>query len=151
MAGDHRHAHAGEISTQLRRGWVAVGDLARQDDEGYLTIVDRKKNVINSGGLKVLPRELEAVLATHPAVREAAAFGTPDPHWGEAVTAAVVRQPGTEVSAETLREHGARSLARYKLPKSVTFVDALPRTEGDKVDYDRLRASARTTDKPDAV
>lgn len=123
----------------LRNGWLSVGDLARRDDEGYLYLVDRKKDVVISGGVNVYPREVEECLHTYPAVADVAVVGRPDDYWGEAVVAFVVLQPGHHASAEELIAHCEMSLARYKLPKSVHFIDALPRNAAGKILKRELR------------
>ncbi|HKJ09885.1 MAG TPA: AMP-binding protein [Gammaproteobacteria bacterium] len=117
----------------LREGWLTVGDLARRDEEGYLYIVDRKKDMIISGGVNVYPREIEEWLLRHSAVAEAAVIGVPDEYWGEAVQACVVRRPGAKVTAGQLMAHCEGHLARYKLPRAIAFVDALPRNAAGKV------------------
>ncbi len=122
-------------------GWCSVGDLGRLDDEGYLYLIDRKNNVIISGGQNVFPREIEEVLYRHPAVSEAAVVGKNDDYWGEAVTAFVVLAPGQSVTADALRERCARALSRYKLPKEFNFVDALPKNASGKILHRELRDS----------
>lgn len=120
---------------------IAVGDMARQDSEGYFYLVHRKVDVIISGGVNIYPREIEEVLHTHPAIQEAAVVGVPDDYWGEAVRAVVALRRGESVGADGLIEFCARSLARYKLPKSVEFVAALPRNAAGKVLKRNLRAA----------
>jgi O-succinylbenzoic acid--CoA ligase len=114
-------------------GYLHTGDLGRLDDAGRVHVTGRLGDLIVSGGENVAPAEVEAVLSDHPAVAEAAVFGRADPEWGEAVAAAVVLRPGASVAAEDLREHCAARLARFKAPRSVVFVDALPRTSSGKV------------------
>jgi acyl-CoA synthetase (AMP-forming)/AMP-acid ligase II len=118
-------------------GWFHTGDGGAIED-GYLTIADRKKDVIISGGENISSIEVEDVLSSHPAVREVAVIGIPDEKWGEAVTALVVTD-GTAVSAEELIGHCRQSLAGYKCPKRVQFLDALPRTATGKVQKFKLR------------
>jgi len=118
----------------IRDGWLHTGDLAVRDDEGYYTIVGRLKDMIISGGENVYPAEVESVLYQHPAVREAALIGVPDDKWGEVGRAVVVVEPGRAVSAEELIDFVRARLARYKVPKSVVFVDALPKTGAGKID-----------------
>jgi O-succinylbenzoic acid--CoA ligase len=109
-------------------GWLHTGDLARFDGAGRLQIVGRTADTIVSGGENVAPAEVEAVLAGHPAVADAAVLGRPDPEWGEAVIARVVRRDGAAAAGEAeLRAHCAAHLARFKVPKAIEFVDALPR------------------------
>ncbi len=124
----------------LRDGWLSVGDLARRDEEGYLYLVDRKKDVIISGGVNIYPREVEECLHAHPAVAEAAVVGVADDHWGEAVRAYVVLRQGESADENTLQTHCEQSLARYKLPKSMAFLQALPRNAAGKVLKRDLRA-----------
>jgi fatty-acyl-CoA synthase len=112
-------------------GWFHSGDLVRVDEAGYLTVVDRIKDVINTGGVLVASREVEDVLYTHPAVAEVAVVGTPDDRWIEAVTAYVVVKQ--EVTPEELVAHTKRSLAGFKVPKAVHLVDALPRNQSGKL------------------
>ena len=121
-----------------RDGFLSVGDLARQDEEGFIYIVDRKTDMIISGGINIYPREVEEVLIAHPAVVEAAVIGEPDAYWGEAVMAFVVA--GRDVQADTLIAFCAERLARFKAPKRIIFIDALPRNTGAKVNKRELRA-----------
>jgi O-succinylbenzoic acid--CoA ligase len=118
---------------------LATGDLGRLDDEGRLTVIGRKADTIVTGGENVAPTQVEAVLAEHPAVAEAAVLGRPDPEWGEAVHARVVLLAGSEVSEHALREHCAARLARFKVPKEIRVVDALPRTGSGKLRRRDLR------------
>ncbi len=114
-------------------GWFRTGDLGRLDAEGFLTVVDRKKDMIISGGENVYSAEVEDVLHAHPAVAEAAVIGVPDPRWGEAVRAIVVVRAGVATDEATLIAHCREHLARYKVPRSVVFTDALPRNATGKV------------------
>ncbi len=115
-------------------GWLRTGDLARRDAEGYYTIVGRSKDMIISGGENVYPAEVESVLHAHPAVAEAALIGVPDAKWGEVGRALVVKQKDALVTAEELIAFCQPRLARYKIPKSFVFVDALPMTAAGKID-----------------
>lgn len=126
----------------FRGGFASVGDMGRLDDEGYLYLVDRKKEMIKTGGSAVYPREVEDVLVQHPAVQEAAVFGVADSYWGEAVTAAVVLRPGAHADDDALRAHCQASLARYKIPKTFHRVRDLPRNPGGKVMKHELKARA---------
>jgi acyl-CoA synthetase (AMP-forming)/AMP-acid ligase II len=117
-----------ETARALRDGWLRTGDLGRLDDEGYLWIVGRAKDIIISGGENIDPAEIETCLREHPAVAEVAVIGTPDPEWGEQVVAVVVPKPGTIPTATELIEHVRPRLAGYKRPRRVEFVEALPRT-----------------------
>jgi long-chain acyl-CoA synthetase len=114
-------------------GWLRTGDMATTDDDGYLYLVDRSKDLIIVSGFNVYPAEVEEMLLTHPAVAEAAVVGVPHPHTGEAVKAYVVTVPGTDVDEDTLIEHSLDHLARYKCPSKVIFVDALPRNASGKL------------------
>ncbi|MET4078036.1 fatty acyl-CoA synthetase [Janibacter sp. UYMM211] len=118
-------------------GWFHSGDLVRVDEQGYITVVDRIKDVINSGGVLIASREVEDALFSHPAVAEAAVIGIPDERWVEAVTAVVVLQD--EVSTADLLEHARTRLAGFKVPKSVHVVDALPKNTSGKILKRQLR------------
>ena len=120
-------------------GWLRTGDLATLDAEGYVNIVDRKKEMIISGGENVFSIEVENVLYRHPAVLEAAVFGLPDPRWGETVAAAVVPRPGREVTRRELEALCRAELAGFKCPTVVHIVDQLPRTGSGKISKRALR------------
>ena len=121
-------------------GWLHTGDLGSLDEHGGLLVSGRKTDTIVSGGENVAPAEVEAVLEAHPQVLEAAVLGRSDPQWGEAVTAIVVARPGAVVEAEQLREHCARALAPYKVPKRfVLAAEPLPRTRSGKLLRRELR------------
>ena len=117
----------------LRGGWFHTGDVAYADDEGYLFIVDRKKDMINVSGFNVYPREVEEVLFRHPKIAEAAVIGIAHPYTGEAVKAIVVLKPGTAATEEDVIEHCRHSLARFKCPQVVEFALELPHTQTGKV------------------
>jgi len=117
----------------LVNGWLMTGDLARTDDDGYLYLVDRKKDMIVSGGFNVYPTEVEAVLYQHPDVLEACVFSVPDERWGEGVKAAVVLKPQRTASQDALVAHCRGLLADYKLPRSISFVTELPRNASGKI------------------
>jgi fatty-acyl-CoA synthase len=120
-------------SAAVDDGWFHSGDVAVVDDEGYVTIVDRLKDMIISGGENVSPAEIESVLHGHPAVADCAVIGVPDDRWGEVGRAVVVLLPDTAATEAELLEHLGMSLARYKVPKSVVFVDELPRGGSGKI------------------
>jgi fatty-acyl-CoA synthase len=124
----------------LRGDWLHTGDIARRDERGYLYIVDRKKDMIVTGGFNVFPREVEDVLTSHPDVAMAAVIGVPDDKWGEAVTALVVRRPGATPGAATLMQLVRDRKGPAQAPKKVEFVDSLPLTAVGKVDKKVLRA-----------
>jgi fatty-acyl-CoA synthase len=123
-------------------GWLLTGDLAERDEEGYYRIVGRLKELVISGGENVYPAEIEDVLHAHPAISEAAVVGVPDERWGEACVAFVALRAGKELDEPTVLDWCGARLARFKVPKAVLFVDALPRSAMDKVLKDELRASA---------
>jgi fatty-acyl-CoA synthase len=117
-------------------GWFHSGDLATRDDEGYLRLVDRKKDMIVSGGENIYPAEVERVLREHPAVEDVAVVGFPHPRWGETPVAFVV---GSDVAAAELIEHCRHHLASYKKPTAIHFVTELPRNAAGKVLKRELR------------
>jgi fatty-acyl-CoA synthase len=129
-----------ETAKALAGGWLHTGDLAERDADGCYRIVGRVKDLIISGGENIYPAEVEGVLAGHPAVAEVAVIGVPDPKWGEVPRALVVSRPGVELTAEALLSYCQGRLARYKTPKTVLFVEALPRTAAGKVDRRALAA-----------
>ncbi|MEV0261730.1 fatty acyl-CoA synthetase [Streptomyces sp. NPDC050617] len=126
-----------ETADAFRDGWFHSGDLAVRDAEGYLTVVDRVKDVINSGGVLVASRQVEDALYEHPAVAEAAVIGLPDPHWIEAVTAVVVRRAA--VGEQELIDHVRERLTHFKAPKRILFVPELPRNASGKILKRELR------------
>jgi acyl-CoA synthetase (AMP-forming)/AMP-acid ligase II len=123
-------------------GWIHTGDLAYMDDEHFVFIVDRRNDVIITGGMNVYSARVEDVLFSHPAVREAAVFATPHEKWGEAVTAHVVLHTGAKLDQSELVQFCRERLASYETPKEISFVDALPKTAYGKYDKKALRASA---------
>jgi len=131
-----------ETAAVLTDGWFKTGDIAYIDADGYCFIVDRKKDLINVGGFKVYPREVEEVLFQHPGVADAAVVGVPDTEHGEVVRAFVVKKPGATVSAEELIQFVRERLAHYKAPRLVEFRTALPRSGVQKVLRRELRAQA---------
>jgi long-chain acyl-CoA synthetase len=131
----------------LRGGWLHTGDVGSFDADGYLTLRDRSKDLIISGGMNIYPREVEEALLRHPGVRAAAVVGRPDPEWGESVVAFVVAAgDGTPPPAEDLDRTCLQAIARYKRPKDYRFVEALPTNNYGKVVKrdlrERLRAEA---------
>lgn len=128
-----RYYRAPEITAAaFEGGWFHSGDLATRDSEGYITIVDRKKDMINSGGENVSSREVEEVLYRHPAISEAAVIGLPDPKWIERVCAVVVLKDGHEATTEDILAV-CTSLAPFKRPKQVEFLSALPKNPSGKI------------------
>lgn len=130
----------------LRGGWFHTGDLARQDEEGFLFIVDRKKDMIITGGENVYPVEVEQVLVRHPRVLDVAVFGVPDAKWGEAVVAAVVTRDGRPLSADEVQAFCSGKLARFKVPSRVHVLTELPRNATGKVQKTELRRRFGGTD-----
>ena len=124
------------------KGWFHSGDVGYADEEGYVYVVDRVKDMVISGGENVYPAEVETVLYDHPAVAEVAIIGLPDERWGEAVVAVVVPKEGDEVTLEGLRDFAGERLARYKLPSRLEVVDVLPRNPAGKVLKQALRGDA---------
>ncbi|WP_417629128.1 AMP-binding enzyme, partial [Pararhodobacter aggregans] len=120
-------------------GWFRSGDMARLDDEGFLFIVDRLKDMYISGGENVYPAEVERVLQQVEGIREVAVFGVPHPRWGETGHAAVVLAPGSTLDEERIIAICREALARYKLPSGVTFLEALPRNATGKIQKNVLR------------
>ncbi|MCL9760040.1 long-chain fatty acid--CoA ligase [Frankia sp. AiPa1] len=127
-------------------GWFHTGDIGVRDADGYVFIVDRLKDMILSGGENIAGSEVERVLYEHADVREAAVVGRPDPRWGEVPVAFVALRPGSGVAEQELLEHCRGQLARFKVPRAVTFVDALPRNPSGKILKRELRA---LIDQPD--
>jgi acyl-CoA synthetase (AMP-forming)/AMP-acid ligase II len=123
----------------IRDGWVYTGDMAYMDEDGFLYIVDRKKDMIISGGENIYPREVEEVLYSHPAVREAAVIGVPNERWGEEVKAVVALRAGCESSEQELIEFCRQRLASFKKPRSVDFLGELPKTGSGKLSKKALR------------
>ena len=128
-----------ETKKAFRDGWLQTGDLAVINEEEYVTIVDRKKDMIITGGENVYSTEVENVLYMHPAVLEAAVIGVPDPKWGEAIKACVVLKPGKEASEKDIIAFCKENLGHYKAPKSIDFLEALPRTGSGKIFKKGLR------------
>ena len=129
-----------ETAKALKDCWLYTGDMAIMDEEGYVTIVDRKKDMIVTGGENVYSTEVENTLYMHPAVLECAVVGIPDEKWGEAVHAIVVLKPGVNATADELISFCKEQIARYKAPKSVEFIRELPKTGSGKIEKKTLRA-----------
>ena len=120
-------------ATLTEDGWLRTGDGGYLDEEGYLFLTDRVKDMIVSGGENVYPVEVEEALAQHPAVADVTVIGVPDERWGETVKALVIARPDATPTAEELVAFARERLAGYKLPRSIEFVDELPRTPSGKV------------------
>jgi long-chain acyl-CoA synthetase len=125
----------------LQDGWLHTGDLGYQDEDGYLYIVDRKKDLIIRGGFNVYPRDIEDALVEHPAVQSAGVVGRPDAVHGEEVVAFVSLHPGAEVTGPELVQWSRQRIGGYKYPREVSIVDAIPLTPVGKVDRKALRAA----------
>jgi long-chain acyl-CoA synthetase len=121
-----------ETANILRDGWLYTGDIGYQDEDGYAFIVDRKKDLIKPGGYQVWPREVEEVIAAHPAVAEVCVAGIPDAHYVEAVKAWVVLREGQEISSADLRAYCRTKLASYKVPKFVQLCEACPNQPSER-------------------
>ena len=117
----------------FKGGWFHSGDLVRMDEEGFIYVVDRKKDMIISGGENIYPKEIEDVLYTHPDILEVAAVGIPDPKWGETVKAYIVLKSGKQMTEQQVIEYCQSYLASYKKPRIIEFLDALPRNAAGKV------------------
>ncbi len=122
-------------------GWLHTGDLARRDEEGFVYILDRKKDMFISGGENVYPAEIEKVLVSHPAILDAAVVGVPDERWGEVGRAFVVLREGFSLDGEAVRDFLNDKVGRFKIPRYVEFVDALPKTASGKIQKRLLRAA----------
>ena len=128
-----------ETAKSIRDGWLYTGDMAVMDEEGYVTIVDRRKDMIITGGENVYSTEVENTLYLHPAVLECAVVGVPDEKWGEAVKGIVVLKPARESTEEELIRFCKERMTRYKAPKSIDFISALPKTGSGKIEKKKLR------------
>ena len=134
----------------IRDGWLFTGDLGYVDDEGYLYLVDRKKDMIDSGGVKIYPKDIEEVAAHHPAVREVAVFGVAHEKWGETPVAAVVLRANAEVSADELRDWiNQRVGARYQRVHAVQIMADFPRNAAGKTLKREMRDTWRPTSEDD--
>jgi acyl-CoA synthetase (AMP-forming)/AMP-acid ligase II len=130
-----------ETAKAIKDGWLYTGDMAVMDEEGYVTIVDRKKDMILTGGENVYSTEVENILYMHPAILECAVIGVPDEKWGEAIKGIVVLKPGQKATAPEIIQFCKERIAHYKAPKSIDFIDALPRTGSGKIHKKGLRDS----------
>ena len=146
MAGYWRNPEA--TASAIRDGWLFTGDVGSLDADGFLTLKDRSKDLIISGGSNIYPREVEEVLLTAPGVAEAAVVGQPDAEWGEVVVAFVVARDGAEVTPEALDAHCLAHIARFKRPKRYEMVDALPKNNYGKVLKTELRQRLLSSPPP---
>ena len=141
MKGYYKRPEA--TAEAMRSGWFHTGDIGIIDEDGYLAIVDRKKDMILRGGFNVYPRELEEMLMTHPAVSLCAVVGVPDERLGEEVKAFIVRKPGAAIEADALIAWCRERMAAYKSPRYVEFRDALPMGATGKILKRELRPEKR--------
>ena len=126
-------------ATALRGGWMHTGDAAYMDEDGFVFVVDRVKDMIITGGENVYSAEVENAVGRHPAVASCAVIGSPSERWGEAVHAVIVLKPGHSASADEIMAHCKTLIANYKCPRSVAFVDALPLSGAGKILKTKLR------------
>ncbi|MBI5568477.1 MAG: long-chain fatty acid--CoA ligase [Desulfomonile tiedjei] len=140
-----------ETAAVIKDGWLLTGDIATVDEEGYFTIVDRKKDLIISGGFNIFPREVDEILFAHPKISEACAIGVPDSHSGERVKAYVVLKAGQTATEEEIIEFCREKLARYKVPKYVEFMTELPKSAVGKILRKELRAAEAAKGKGDTA
>ncbi len=134
--------HKDEAATAaiLGNGWIKTGDIACRDAQGFFAITGRLKDIIIRGGANISPSEVEAVLARHPAVQEAAVIGVPDKIFGEVPVAYIVRRAGADVATAALIAHAETALADFKVPRQITFIGEMPLGKTGKIDKAALRA-----------
>jgi acyl-CoA synthetase (AMP-forming)/AMP-acid ligase II len=128
-----------ETEAVIKDGWFYTGDLGMKDEEGFIYLVDRKKDMIVSGGENVYSKEVEEVISTHPKVLEVAVIGLPDEKWGEVVTAVVAPMPDEKITEEEIIEYSRKSLAGYKSPKIVKLIDNIPKNPAGKIVKSKLK------------
>ncbi len=128
-----------ETREAIKNGWIYTRDMGYMDEKGYLYLVDRKGDMIISGGFNIYPREIEEVLNHYPAVMEVAVIGVPDEQWGEAVKALIVLKPGMQAREAELIQFCNENLTRFKKPKSIEFVPDLPKNPYGKIDKKILK------------
>ena len=131
---------AEETAATLKDGWLYTGDIAHMDEDGYVFIVDRKKDMIIAGGFNIYPRDIDEVLYEHPKIADAVTIGVPDAYRGETVKVFAVLKPGETLTEEELIDHCKEKLASYKVPRKVEFRDELPKTIVGKILRKELRA-----------
>jgi acyl-CoA synthetase (AMP-forming)/AMP-acid ligase II len=133
LAMDGYHRTDEKLSEHEDGKWASVGDIAYADDEGYLYICDRKKDMIISGGVNIYPAEIEAVLHGFPSLIDVAVFGIPDDEWGESVYCIAQAKPGATIDLDELRAYAEANMAKYKVPRGWEVRDELPRTDAGKL------------------
>lgn len=126
-------------SEAFHDGWFYTGDVGYLDNDGYLYITDRKKDLIIKGGENISPSEIETAIYQHPAIAETAVVGVPDADFGEQICAVVQLKPGAKASAEEIREHVARFVGKFKIPEQIVFQQSLPKTATGKIHKQMLR------------
>ena len=131
-----------ETKEALVDGWLTVGDMARQDEDGYLYIVDRKKDMVISGGINIYPREIEDVLYNHPNIEDVAVIGVPDEKWGESLKAFIVANNPGELQSEDVLSFCEQNISKIKTPKMIEFIDTIPRNANGKVLKTALKKDA---------
>jgi len=139
-----------QTAEALCDGWLKSGDLGVRDKYGFVSVVDRKKDMIISGGFNIYSSEVESVIERHPGVAKVGVVGKPDPHWGETVVAFVVRHAGAQCSSEELAQLCETGLASFKRPEMFLFVDAVPETSTGKIRKAELRQEAIALAKANA-
>lgn len=146
-----------ETANALRDGWLYTGDIARMDEDGYVYIIDRKKDMIISGGYNIYPREVDEVLYEHPKILDAVAVGVPDDYRGEIVKAFIVPRVGETLTEDEIKQFCKTRLAAYKVPRRIELRDSLPKTAVGKISRKELRKQAldeheskKTREKADA-
>jgi fatty-acyl-CoA synthase len=142
VEGYHKNEEASKKA--LWGEYFSVGDLATRDQDGYIQIVDRKTDMVISGGMNIYPAEIEDVLVSHPKILEAGVVGVPDEKWGEAMVAFVVPSPGKTLTEDEVMDHCRKSLAGYKIPRQIRFVEELPRNPTGKILKKELKARLAT-------
>ena len=129
-----------ETKASFKDGWFHTGDMGKLDEDGFLYMVDRKKDMIKTGGENVYSREVEEALLRHPGVEEAAVIGVPHERWGETIKAIVVKKKGTDLTEQELIDFSKQHIASYKKPTSIDFIASIPKTEtGGKISKWKLR------------
>jgi len=131
-----------ETKEALVDGWLTVGDMARQDEDGYLYIVDRKKDMVISGGVNIFPREIEDVLHNHPDIQDVAVIGVPDEKWGESLKAFIVTHHPDALKSEEVLSFCEQNISKIKTPKIIEFIDTIPRNANGKVLKTTLRKNS---------